>query len=73
MGRSSPSNHTRFHGSDQFHQVNNIPFWDSAQHHHRQWDKFYVKRIQKLLREHVNQIEVCIRGAPKYERASQKS
>jgi hypothetical protein len=72
VGRSSPSNNTRFHDSNQFYQVNNILFWGTAQHHHRQWE-FYVQRVQKLLREDGNQIEVRIRGAPKDEWTSRKS
>jgi hypothetical protein len=49
MGRSSPSNNPRFHSSNQFHQVYSILIWSAAQHHHRQWDKLHIKRVQELL------------------------
>jgi hypothetical protein len=73
VGRSSPSNYTRFHNNNQFHQVNNIPLWGATQYHHIEWDKFHIKGVQKLLRKHGDQIKICICSTPKDERTSRES
>ena len=48
MGRSGPSNNSRFYSSNQLHQVDSFPFWCTIQHHHRQRDKFHFKGIQGI-------------------------
>jgi hypothetical protein len=42
VGRSSPSNNSGFHSNNQLRQVNSISLLSTAQHHHRQWNKFHI-------------------------------
>jgi hypothetical protein len=60
VGRSSPGNYLGFYSSNQLHQIHSISLQSTTQHHHRQWDKCHVQRVQKLLRKYGNQIKVRI-------------
>jgi hypothetical protein len=73
MGRSSPSNNPRFHSSNQLHKVYSISLRSTTHHHHRQWDKLHIKRVQKLLREYGNQTKIRVCSTSKEKWTSQKS
>jgi hypothetical protein len=73
VGRSSPSNNSGFHSSNQLHQVNSILLRSTTQHHHRQWNKFHIYRVQKLLQKYVNQTKICIHRTSQNKRASRES
>jgi hypothetical protein len=73
MGRGSPGNNLRFHSSNQLHQVYSISLRSTAQHHHRQWDKLHIERVQNLLREYGNQTEIRIGSASKDKWTSRES
>jgi hypothetical protein len=73
VGRSSPSNISGFHNSNQLHQVDSISLQSATQHHHKQWNKFHILRIQKLLQKYGNQTKICIHHTSQNKWASQES
>jgi hypothetical protein len=46
---AAPRNNPRFHSRNQLHQVYSFSLRSTTQHHHGQWDKLHIKRIQELL------------------------